>query len=272
MKETSKAPNGKKGRRTPKADGAPRFLAGYRRRARKWLYRNWWDVYQSQIHELEAAETREAVRCEEYAARLATDLANLPETPLGVFPHYPEYLQDRMEDRKVQAGHHRHASYLLRMDWAAGWLTLQARAPAFLWRWAADELRKLWAKPRPLAPWGWRKDVADPVYLVDETDDLNGCRRDSCYITILGGDNRNLIWEEYVAEYTAQVATYFRLIRLYLEAHDLIGGVYGSDMDEMVFGFADGWRMGFTWRAWGDLMQAIVGKREGYMRYYMRDF
>ena len=35
------------------------------------------------------------------------------------------------------------------------------------------------------------------------------------------------------------------------------------------FVFSDKTALGFSWRAWGDLMSAIVGKNEGYMAYYM---
>jgi hypothetical protein len=33
--------------------------------------------------------------------------------------------------------------------------------------------------------------------------------------------------------------------------------------------FSDSKTISFTRRAWGDFVQAVVGKREGYMAYYM---
>ncbi len=46
-------------------------------------------------------------------------------------------------------------------------------------------------------------------------------------------------------------------------------GYTGQDAEQYTFKFSDGVVIGFTWRGWGDLMQAIVDKREGYIAYYM---
>lgn len=80
----------------------------------------------------------------------------------------------------------------------------------------------------------------------------------------------NPTWEEYLSDYHDKYHPHFELIKKHIEDNGLIGltGEQKQDMD-LSFKFSDGTHFGFTWRAWGDLMQAIVGKKEGYMAYYM---
>jgi hypothetical protein len=59
------------------------------------------------------------------------------------------------------------------------------------------------------------------------------------------------------------------LIRKSIEENELIGETGQSFANIHSFKFSDGEILEFTQRAWGDLMQAIVGQREGYMRYYL---
>ena len=49
--------------------------------------------------------------------------------------------------------------------------------------------------------------------------------------------------------------------------HDLIGKKANEICNNIWFEVG-GYALSFTWRAWGDLMQAIVDKKEGYMSYY----
>ena len=84
----------------------------------------------------------------------------------------------------------------------------------------------------------------------------------------LGGDDSNPSWEAYVSDYREEYHDHLRLLRKCIEENGLVG-VTGQYADNMYFKFSDGEVWGFTWRAWGDLMQSIVDKREGYMAYYM---
>lgn len=88
------------------------------------------------------------------------------------------------------------------------------------------------------------------------------------YEVIMGGDDLNPTWEEYISGIDAIHEIRIELIRTALEEMDLIGEKACSFADDLYFVFSDGHALAFTWRAWGDLMQAIVGKREGYMKYY----
>jgi len=86
--------------------------------------------------------------------------------------------------------------------------------------------------------------------------------------SIMGGDSSNPTWEEYLEDFKDEYKPHVLLIRKSIEENGLLGYT-GQDADELWFKFSDGQIWGFTWRAWGDLMQSIVNKREGYMAYYM---
>ena len=88
------------------------------------------------------------------------------------------------------------------------------------------------------------------------------------YIPFMGGDSRNPSWDEYLADFKDEYKPHVLLLKKGIQENGMIGYT-GQDANEIVFKFSDGEMWGFTWRAWGDLMQAIVNKREGYMAYYM---
>lgn len=87
---------------------------------------------------------------------------------------------------------------------------------------------------------------------------------------ILGGNPKNPTWEEYLKDYKEEYHPHFKLVREELEKQNLVGITGEQHQNKGIsFKFSDGLHLAFTWRAWGDLMQAIVGKQEGYMKYYM---
>lgn len=108
------------------------------------------------------------------------------------------------------------------------------------------------------------KKVSNELGLECEIVSANSCD----YNPIFGGDSSNPSWEEYLAEYNDEYKPHVLLLRKCIEENGLIGET-GQFADDLAFKFSDGQIWGFTWRAWGDLMQAIVNKREGYMAYYM---
>lgn len=84
----------------------------------------------------------------------------------------------------------------------------------------------------------------------------------------MGGDPRDPTWEEYVAGFTEEGRAIVEAVRA---AHEREGlDLYGEDMNNGYFLLSDGRVFSLSWRAWGDFRQAMEGKREGYMRYYMR--
>lgn len=85
---------------------------------------------------------------------------------------------------------------------------------------------------------------------------------------ISGGDSTNPSWEEYFDGWEKEFQPYIAAIKEVLIESNLVG-ISASDIcNDIWFSFEDGNKVSFTWRAWGDLMQAIIDKREGYMKYY----
>lgn len=87
--------------------------------------------------------------------------------------------------------------------------------------------------------------------------------------SLMGGDTDNPTWEEYINDIKDEWKPHFNLIRKAIEENGMVGELSGNMCNDTAFKFSDGNCICFSWRAWGDLMQAIVGKREGYMAYYM---
>ena len=84
---------------------------------------------------------------------------------------------------------------------------------------------------------------------------------------ITGGDPNNPNWEEYIRETKLKYQIYFEVLKEYVVKHYY--KTNGQNQDDYYFEFSDGIKFSFTWRGWGDFMQAIINKREGYMAYYM---
>lgn len=84
----------------------------------------------------------------------------------------------------------------------------------------------------------------------------------------LGGDPSNPTWDEYLACLSDEAQAVVKAVREACERDNL--DLYGEDMNDGKFVLSDGSTFGLSWRAWGDFRQAMEGKREGYMRYYMR--
>ncbi len=87
---------------------------------------------------------------------------------------------------------------------------------------------------------------------------------------LMGGDVSNPTWEEYIDHFKDEYQPNIRGVRKALEEANMIGAVAGNYCNDTWFQSKKGdFAISFTWRAWGDMMQAIVNKREGYMTYYM---
>jgi hypothetical protein len=87
--------------------------------------------------------------------------------------------------------------------------------------------------------------------------------------TIFGGDPSNPTWEQYLDQYEDKFKPHIIAIRKAIEASEWMKATAENFCNNHIFECSDGVTFAFTWRAWGDLMQAIVGKNEGYMTYYM---
>ena len=100
------------------------------------------------------------------------------------------------------------------------------------------------------------------------TVEIKNVKLTNPYEVISGGDDSCPIWEEYVEDFKEEFRPHIAAIREKLESMGWVGKPAWEACNTSTFVFSDGTKIGFTWRAWGDLMQAIVGKREGYMKYY----
>jgi hypothetical protein len=95
-------------------------------------------------------------------------------------------------------------------------------------------------------------------------------QKDENISILMGGYDSNPTWEEYLDLFNDEARPRLELIKEYIEKSDWIYKITAEYFcNDNHFRFSDGKEISFTWRAWGDLMQAIVGKREGYMAYYM---
>lgn len=89
------------------------------------------------------------------------------------------------------------------------------------------------------------------------------------YQPIMGGMDTSPNWEEYLSDYKDEYKPHLILVKKAIEDLGWVGETADSKANYTCFVFSDGASFGFSWRAWGDLMSAIVGKNEGYMYYYM---
>lgn len=108
------------------------------------------------------------------------------------------------------------------------------------------------------------KDIVKE-FLVEILEDFT---EETEVIPLLGGREDNPTWEEYLSEIKNEYIPHFEVMKEKIEKENLIGST-GQEMNDVGFLFSDGKGICFSWRGWGDFMQAIIGKREGYMAYYM---
>lgn len=94
-------------------------------------------------------------------------------------------------------------------------------------------------------------------------------RKSDDYDVICGGDPENPTWAEYVAYFKLEGRQRVGAVRAAVDRQGFVGSTGGNFCNDHVIEFDDGVLWGFTWRAWGDLQQAIEGKRSGYMKFYM---
>ena len=85
----------------------------------------------------------------------------------------------------------------------------------------------------------------------------------------MGGDPDNPTWEEYVASYKPEWQPRVEAVGEAMQEFGLVPSTGGAMANDTWFELSDGTSIALSWRAWGDFIQALVSKREGYMRYYM---
>lgn len=101
---------------------------------------------------------------------------------------------------------------------------------------------------------------------------IEGDGPDDLYVQ-WGGIDPAPSWDEYLESWVEEFRPVILAMRKAVEespwmratADAFCNGHYFA-LSEPVMGVTN---FAFTWRAWGDFMQAIVDKREGYLAYYM---
>ena len=89
------------------------------------------------------------------------------------------------------------------------------------------------------------------------------------FCPIFGGDPSPKRWRKFLSGFYPEFRPYAIAIKNALIDNGLIPSYGMSYSNEFVFTFSDGSKpVGLSTRAWGDFVSAIVGKKEGYMRYY----
>jgi hypothetical protein len=99
---------------------------------------------------------------------------------------------------------------------------------------------------------------------------IYGTKGEHRHEVISGGDSRNPSWATYILDYDPLFRPQLELLKEAVINWGWVGKTGEEICNDYVFVFSTGERIGFTWRAWGDFMQAVVDKQEGYMMYYMQ--
>ena len=87
------------------------------------------------------------------------------------------------------------------------------------------------------------------------------------YSIILGGDPRPKRWRAYRSMWIDP--RYITAVKNVIIDDGLVGEFGMNISEKILFKFSDNHKpYGFSIRAWGDLMDAIIGKKQGYMAYY----
>jgi len=89
------------------------------------------------------------------------------------------------------------------------------------------------------------------------------------YIKSISGVNTfHPSWDEYLDLMPIELTVHLHLLKKGIIALGWYGKTASEITDKWNFYFSDGKVINFTNRGWGDLMSAIINKREGYEAYY----
>ncbi len=91
---------------------------------------------------------------------------------------------------------------------------------------------------------------------------------DKNYFIISGGIEPPPSFKEYVNDYQKNFKVYILAIKKVVEKANLLDTPANKITNDIWFELSDGHAVVFTWRGWGDLIQSIRNKREGYMAFY----
>lgn len=87
-------------------------------------------------------------------------------------------------------------------------------------------------------------------------------------LPLLDGGLESLSWDEYLDDFTEEFQPHVLLMKKCIEENNLVGAKADKMASDWCFKSSDGYIFSLSWKAWGDFMQAVVNKKEGYMAYY----
>ena len=93
---------------------------------------------------------------------------------------------------------------------------------------------------------------------------------DRNYYIERGGIDPAPSFKEYLDRYKEEYQPQILAIKKAVEEADLLNTAASEIANKIWFELSDDTAQAFTWRAWGDLIQSIRNKREGYMAFYMK--
>jgi hypothetical protein len=85
---------------------------------------------------------------------------------------------------------------------------------------------------------------------------------------ISGGLGYNPTLNHYILRFTERLQPHLWVLAKYIRKSVFYKACAYQCCNDIYFEFSDGTKLAFSWRGWGDFMQAIVGEREGYMMHY----
>ncbi len=92
---------------------------------------------------------------------------------------------------------------------------------------------------------------------------------DKNMIIVSGGRQDNPTWNEYLEDISDEWLPRIKALKEFIKGSEYYKITAENFCNDNHFRFSDGREIAYSWRAWGDLMQSIVGEKEGYMTYYM---
>lgn len=93
--------------------------------------------------------------------------------------------------------------------------------------------------------------------------------QDEQQVVVSGGRSDNPTLEEYINELSDEWKPKIQVLADFIKNSEYYKMTADRFCNDNHFRFSDGREIAFTWRGWGDFMQAVVNEREGYMAYYM---
>lgn len=92
---------------------------------------------------------------------------------------------------------------------------------------------------------------------------------DANFDYIVPGGMEAMDWNKYIECYSSEMAKNIEAIKECILNSEFKESKADEFCNDHYFELSNGMKIAFTWRAWGDLLSSMRGKKEGYMVFYM---